>query len=401
MNISELKKDIQNKAAKCVKCGLCLPSCPTYNLTQNECESPRGRIALLDGLASDHLPLTEKLQTYLDHCLHCRACEAVCPAKVEYGKLIDQGQMLISKKNDKHRLPKVVDLVLRYPFLLKLAASMLRCYQQFGWQKHASKIRLLNFFGLDRINSLLPEINKQKIWQDYYPAKTTEQGRVILFAGCATNAFDQITLESAIKLLTAIGYGVYIPKKQKCCGALHKHAGQTETAKKLAADNQTIFQQSDITAIISVASGCGVVLEEYLDKIIDINAFLMRVVWPEKIVLKPLAKKVLLHTPCTLQNVLQISDLPKKLLEKIPAIELHTVQSQQCCGAAGLNMLQNQNMVTKLLLPIFQAFSAVQPDYFVSSNIGCALHINRELAEKGYKTRVIHPITLLAQQLIF
>ena len=129
MNISELKKDIQNKAAKCVKCGLCLPSCPTYNLTQNECESPRGRIALLDGLASEHLPLTKKMQIYLDHCLHCGACEAVCPAQVEYGKLIDQGQALISMQNVQHRLPKVMDLVLRYSVLLKLATFILR-YQK-------------------------------------------------------------------------------------------------------------------------------------------------------------------------------------------------------------------------------------------------------------------------------
>ena len=95
---------------------------------------------------------------------------------------------------------------------------------------------------------------------------------------------------------------------------------------------------------------------------------------------------------------MQISNLPKKLLEKIPAIEIHTIQSQQCCGAAGLNMLQNEKMANKFLSPIFQDFSVIEPDYFVSSNIGCALHINRELAEKGYKTRVIHPVTLLAQQ---
>lgn len=407
MNQQQLKQSIKQEAAQCVKCGLCLPHCPTYQVTQNECESPRGRIALLDGLAKDQLPLTKKVEAYLDHCLTCRACEMVCPAKVPYGQLIDQGKELLAQKNPQRQLPRSITFTVLQPKFAKFTTKLLYYYQQLGLQFLLRKVGILKILGLERLDALLPALKKPQKWQSYYPAQGAEQGRVALFLGCVNNFVDQATLAATIKVITACGYAVFVPIKQRCCGAIHLHAGFAEKAQQLAKENQKAFLLNNVDAIISVASGCCVVLKEYADenfrrKIIDINQFLHQINWPSTIILNTLKERVVLHTPCTMRNVLQQSEATLQVLKKIPDIDLHTFSSKvQCCGAAGLNMLQHPTMANRLIDDILREIQQLKPNILVTANIGCALHIAAASAKKGYKIRVIHPVTLLAEQMIY
>lgn len=398
MNLHELKKSVQAEANQCVKCGLCLPHCPTYALTKNECESPRGRIALLDGIASGQLALTDKARLYLDHCLTCRACEPVCPAHVQYGKLIDRGRSMLQQLSAV-KLPRSLEIALKHPWLFDVARKILHVYRITGLQFLMRKSQLLKLFKLARLDALLPSLKKSINWKNYYPAKTAEQGRVALFTGCMSNFVDQQTLLATIKVLTYCGYGVYVPAAQRCCGAIHVHAGFAEKAVQFAAVNRNVFAQLGIDKIIAVASGCAAVLQEYPLPVVDVSQFVNEIIWPENLQIKPLSQRVSLHTPCTLRNVLNQADAPIKLLQKVPQLELVSLKSTYCCGAAGLYMLEYSQISDELLQSVLLEFTAQKYDWLLTSNVGCHLQMAKAIYEKGYKTRVAHPIVLFAQQL--
>jgi glycolate oxidase iron-sulfur subunit len=415
MNDLQIKTFIQKNANQCVKCGLCLPHCPTYMLTKNECESPRGRIAIMEGLASDQLPLTDKLQNYLDHCLTCRACESVCPAQVPYGELIDHTRMLLAPQNKKNKTVSIwhiLKLALAHPWLWRWLGYLLRLYQRSGLQWLMRKTRLLNKLHLARPDALLPKLGKTVRWRRYYPAVNQEIGRVALFVGCINNFVDQPALQAAIQLLTACGYGVYIPSQQRCCGALHQHSGEHKQAQGFAARNLAAFKKMPIAAVITVASGCTVMLKDYaryldLDAapafsatVINIHQFLAAIAWPSALQLMPSKQRIAVHMPCTLDKSAPQMEALLTLLRKIPGVELMPLATKaQCCGAAGLYMLQQAEMADNLLKSILQQVEILKPDCIVTANIGCQLHIARELRLRGCVIPVVHPVLLLAAQL--
>jgi glycolate oxidase iron-sulfur subunit len=407
MNLTELNTVIQQEANQCVKCGLCLPACPTYTLTQNECESPRGRIALLDGLTKQQLPFTDKAQLYLDHCLTCRACEAVCPAQVQYGKLIDHGRMLLEQavtpQKRVTRLPRILNLMTQYPTLMLYLKGLLKFYQRTGLQYFLRKTSFLKKLKLQRIDALLPALPSAVSLKNYYPAQTTVQGSVALFTGCMSNLVDQTTLLATIKVLTYCGYNVYVPAEQRCCGAMHLHAGHAKEAQQFSAINRQAFKQYNVEAIITVVSGCAVVLKEYLVPVFDVSQFLTQITWPTQLRLKALAQSVVVHTPCTMRNVLQQAQAPIKLLQKIPELKLYYLKNTGCCGAAGAYLLQHPQMAEQLLQNVLNELLGMQEkiDWLLTSNLGCHLHIAKALREKGYKISIAHPIVLFAQQLDF
>ena len=233
---TSLEQSIKREASQCVKCGLCLPHCPTYIITENECESPRGRIALMQGLATKQLPLTEKLQYYLDHCLVCRACELACPSEVKYGQLIDQGRAMLKALTPEKKplfLLRSLYLAIQHPWLLHAIHHLLRFYQYTGLQQLARKTKFLEKINLKELDALLPPLQSIKTWKVFYPAINKEYGRVALFTGCISNLLDRETLFSAIKMLTMCGYGVYVPTEQRCCSALFLHAGYAKKQRYL------------------------------------------------------------------------------------------------------------------------------------------------------------------------
>jgi len=406
MNSQSLPQKIQQQAAQCVKCGLCLPHCPTYRLTKNEGESPRGRIALMDNVAQKTLPITAKLQTYLDHCLTCQACEAVCPANVPYGELIDNARALLNSTpgvRQTLKLPRWLQLGIKHPAFFNLTRHLLRFYQKTGLQALFRKTHLLRLLKLQEADALLPMLTPAITLKTYYPAQNTEQGQVALFIGCINKQVDPETLQATIKVLTWCGYAVHVPSAQRCCGALYQHAGYPESANKLQQINGNAFSPvaNKISAIITVASGCAAVLEKnnLTTKVYDISAFLNAITWPENLQIKPLDKRVALHTPCTLRNVQQQANAPIQLLQKIPGLTINLLSQNNCCGAAGLYMLKFPSFSADLLQPLLTELLSQPVDYLATSNLGCGLHFQQALQKQGIKIALSHPVTLLAQQL--
>jgi len=400
-NIGSDKDFIISEAGRCVACNLCLPYCPTYQLTQLETESPRGRISLLSAVASGQLAATDKLNDLVHHCLLCRACETHCPSSVAFARLMDKGRYLLNQKLVPASRLKVVsnnfvDHLLRHPELLHRAS-------RFAWL-----LKFLPNLGKKsrRFSDYLASVQQHPNWQVNYPAETPGK-QVSLFLGCISRSMDVQTLDDAIYVLNRIGFSVNIPRNQSCCGALSLHAGREDAAIEMMNKNTQAFATTD-TPIIHTASGCGINLETYSDHIEDtgfssriseISHFLDRH-WPDAF--QPSTRKftVLLHSPCSMENSSADADAPFRLLSRFPDIEIRPMSSQyNCCGAAGTKMLTDYEVSSRLREPPIDQISREMPGLVVTSNIGCALHLSEGLRKAGLDIAVKHPISLVADAL--
>ena len=241
--------------------------------------------------------------------------------------------------------------------------------------------------------------------------KNLSKKNVALFTGCISKQLDQELIKASIKILNHLGYGVYVPEQQVCCGALHLHDGNKKQTIKYANKNIDVFnQQQNITAIVSLVNGCSSQLQEYpqletseslVPEVKDIIEFLTEVQWPKDIKFKPLNKTVALQIPCSLQNMLRAEDKLLTLLQQIPGINLppHAIYNK-CCGAAGSYFLKHPQLSDQLKTLAVENLSQNSPELIISSNIGCALQLKAGLSAKNFNTSVIHPVVFLQNHII-
>ncbi|MDE2367057.1 MAG: (Fe-S)-binding protein [Betaproteobacteria bacterium] len=455
-----ISAEIRAEANRCVACGLCLPHCPTYRIIQSEADSPRGRIALMSGVTNGRIPMNARFALHMDRCLTCRACEAVCPNNVRFGELIDKTRAMLEPSRHNIRngevalkpwLRKFVEReLIAKPERIDTLRPLLRFYQRTGLQKWMRKSGLLGKARLALLESQLPLVGKPlrlpagagaaQSWQRVYPSTGKQRGEVGLFLGCVARLTDVATINAAIAVLNRLGYTVHVPRGQTCCGALHQHGGELEAARKLARRNIRTFEELNLDAVISTASGCGAQLSEYFSvpaaqpsenrfpapwetgnaragdsmltdqagsfsaKVMDINAFLAMAGGWDAVRLKPLPHKIAVHEPCSLRNVLRGAAHPYKLLARIPEAQVVPLPgNNQCCGAAGTYFFDQPEMAQTLLHDKLTALNASGARYLATSNVGCAMHIGSALRKAdsaaGTAIEVVHPVTLLARQM--
>lgn len=381
------KASLIAETGRCVACGLCLPHCPTYRKTQSEADSPRGRILMTQAIVQGVLPLNERYAEHIDLCLTCRACENACPNQVNYGKIADEARVLIRQERGTSLAMRLATRVIANPVLMGLGARLLR---------------VANALGMRGIIKSLPAVSRQYRWKTIYPAPAAH-GEVCLFLGCVTNALDAETLASSIFVLNCLGYTVHIPPAQACCGGLHRQIGDSAGAASLEQRNLDAFTRCDNMPILAVASGCGARLLEYLpERAKDINAFLVQAVGWENVSIQPLHAKIAVQEPCTLRNVLNAKGAQQALLQRIPEADIVALPGNaQCCGGAGSYVLTQPEMANRLRDDKISAYQTLEADLMVTSNIGCALHLGQSLNQAGHPAGIMHPVTLLAQQMGF
>ncbi len=399
-----LETEILELADRCVKCGLCLPHCPTYQYSQDENESPRGRIALLQGLATGQLRVDERLRQHIDQCLDCRACERVCPAEVRYEKLLDLGKTLMPPQGKQAfvRLPA-------RPTRLRWLHRLLRLYQASGLQwllRHTwagdSKWRYYD--------SLLPRLRAEKKFAPRYPLKTPRQ-RIALFSGCLASTLEQQTVSAAISLLNRLGCEVDVIPGQTCCGAIAMHNGAPDQALELARHNIEVFGSAEYDVIVYLASACGAQLQAYPDlpwpdaarqqqaiafteKIQEVTTYIASLDWPGDLALQPLDKRIAVHEPCSQKNGLRQSDPCAALLQRIPRARVFALaHNDRCCGAAGSYMLRQPRLAQAFRADKLAVIERSEADYVVTTNSGCALFLDAGLQQ----VKVVHPVVLLEQ----
>lgn len=416
---------VRDLASQCVKCGLCLPHCPTYATLKDENESPRGRIELLKALAEDQLALTPKVQTHLNQCLSCRACERVCPAKVEYGKLITKGRAMIKQHPQSTKAHSLTSILLSYivarPKLLAALHWLLWFIEISKIRAITSKINFPQLIGLGKLNQFLPTVSKPISFKSFYPAIGARQGSVGLFLGCIQKLTDPEIYTASLRVLTHLGYDVHIPKTQSCCAAIALHSGNTKQANELIEKNVNAFEKlfdAKVDYVVSLATGCGTTLKDYPDyidaektqtglhhsfatKVVDISSLVLRSTWPVNLKLKNFEKKIALHSPCTLKNVWQTSEHAEHILKRIPGAEISLIKDPFCCGAAGTYMVDFTEISESLVDKIIDELKPMKVDILATSNIGCALHLQQTFKRYKLPIHVTHPIVILSNLIIF
>lgn len=394
-------------------CGLCAPHCPTYRLSGSELESPRGRLSLMSGVWQGRLEAAPEVQKHLDSCLLCRSCEAICPSQVPFGRIMDATRERLIEQSAAPPRGKLANFgmaLVTHPARLRSAAWLAWLYQVSGMQRLFRALHWPRNPLLRRLEQLLPaKVTPGKLDPRYRPAAThTLRGTVSLFTGCTGAALDRTTVHSALTVLNAAGYEVHIPRDQTCCGALHLHSGETAAARNLAQTNIQAFTTAGRHPMIALATGCAATLREYpaepgadgLPPVHEICEFLVKEAGAgERLTFAPLPQRVLLHTPCSMRNVLRGERYVKALLSAIPDIELIDAPNVGCCGAAGSYMLAQPATAEALRTPLVDAAQTHNVAILATSNIGCALHLAAGLRERGIHVETLHPVTLLARQL--
>ena len=389
-------------ATECLRCGMCVSGCPTFRLFQVEEQTPRRRLRTLRKVLHDQQPIDAVERKQLDDCLQCRACENICPSRMAYGDLFDQAQAQLKPKLN--WLTKSAFWLIEHKQWRMRLMPLLSVYLQLGLKKRLHSSFILKQLGLTNANTLLSKPALKPL-TTHYPTKQVKRGQVALFSGCITESFDRETLLAVIKLINYLGYDVLIPNQQGCCGAIHQHNGQK--ANHLIDNNIKIFNALNVEAVLYNDSGCGAMLNEYKstdeqqsnyfrERLFSVNDFLLTH-WPDNLQLLPAHFNIAIHEPCTQRNVLKNQKTVYTLLQKIPDLNIVALPDNHlCCGAGGSYMLTHSENAQQLRTMKQLAIEAVNVDYVISSNYGCACFLN---AEAEIDKKVFHLLWLLAKQL--
>jgi glycolate oxidase iron-sulfur subunit len=391
----------------CVHCGFCLQACPTYLTLEDENDSPRGRIVLMRALVEGTLPTTDPdVQTHIDRCLGCRACETACPSGVPYGHLLEATRATLT---DVKPIPLVARAILfafaRRP-LLRLAMLGGRVTRALGISRLLARLPGRLGFSMAMLESTRGSI----VRQSYEPASSGTRGTVAVLTGCVMEGLFAETNRATERTLAMNDYSILAAPQQVCCGALHAHAGDAETARALARANIAAFEASGAEYVAVNAAGCGAMMKEYGQILEHDSAWharaekfsacvrdvseLLAAAGPRPGGALPLT--VTYDAPCHLLHAQRIATPPLRVLGAIPGLVLvPLVASEQCCGSAGIYNLVEPDVSNRVLEPKLANIALSGAPLVATGNPGCLMQIGAGLHQTGSSARAVHPIDLL------
>ena len=397
---------------QCIRCGLCLPTCPTYLETLTETSGPRGRISLIKSVGEGDLDLLSPGFVHqMSECLDCRACEAVCPSGVHYGQLVETARTQINRGAG--RPPS---FLLRALFAnlgtMRAAAALLRFYQRSGIRTLVRRSGLLRALKLEALEAMAPEISAEFFVarnQRFESPGATQTA--FLHVGCIMHvAFAQVH-RATVRMLMRAGFTVVVPAAQGCCGAITVHAGEMESGRNLAKTNIEAFERSGADVYVVNAAGCGSTLKEYgemfagdLDWAARAHAFSAKVRdITELLDAAPLAPpdravatQATYQDACHLAHAQRITAAPRRLLAKIPGLHLTDLkESSVCCGSAGIYNVTQPEMAARLGTRKARNIRDTNADLVITANPGCAIQMRNELAKNGKPVAVKHIVEVL------
>ncbi|MGQ9870209.1 (Fe-S)-binding protein [Leptodesmis sp.] len=407
----------------CVHCGFCLSTCPSYRVIGKETDSPRGRIYLMDGVNEGTIPLSPATVEHFDTCLGCLACVTTCPSGVQYDQLIAATRPQIERNHQRSLSEKLLRALIfktfPYPSRLRILLRPLGLYQKLGLQRLVRSLGFLPRISprLAAMESMLPPISPQA-FQDNLPELIPAQGekryRVGMLLGCVQRLFNPEVNDATVRVLTANGCEVVIPRGQGCCGALSHHQGQEEQAKTLARQMIDSFADAGVDYVLINASGCGHTLKEYeriladdslyaekakqfASQVRDVQEFLAEVGLTAK--LSPLQADplpIVYQDACHMLHGQKISVQPRQLLRQIPGVQLREpLDAALCCGSAGVYNILQPEVAEELGRQKVRNLLNTGASIIASANIGCFVQISKHLQLQGKSIPVLHPMQLL------
>lgn len=411
---------------RCVRCGLCLPTCPTYVETLVETSGPRGRIALIKAVAEERLDiLSPGFVHQMSECLDCRACEAVCPSGVDYGKILEPARTQIVRaqapaRTWQGRVGRAVAIgrLFGNMGLMRAAARLLKFYQRSGLRGLVRRTGILRALGLQDLEALAPRISDRFFTpRNQRFSLPVPRATAFLHAGCIMHVAFASWHEATVRVLNAAGVEVVVPRDQGCCGAITIHAGEMALGRDLAKRNIASFERSGADVYVINAAGCGSALKEYghlfhddpewqnraiafSAKVRDILEYVDEIGLPPRS-LGALREIVTYQDACHLAHAQRITAAPRRLLAQIPGLELREMdESSLCCGSAGIYNVTQPEMAQRLQRRKVERVLEVAPETVATANPGCALQIRNGLDRAGARDVAIkHVIQLLDESL--
>ena len=375
----ERKKIISQESDRCVRCGLCVPLCPTYMISKQESESPRGRIALFKTLTENQV-LDNSVADALNHCVGCMRCEAVCPSEVNYSDILHEGKILLNQLKKSAPTPiwlKIFLLITTNHFLNKVFYQTLKFYQKTLLRFTKIKLKPTNFYYQDFLPKLTNYIPFKK------PQKNINAKKIALFRGCVTNLLDRQTLNDTASWLTDLGYDVEF-SDFGCCGALMQHQGDELSLQKQVKKNQRAIADKNYFAVINCASGCHQALQLAMPNktpVFEMQDFLLQHL--EQLKFQSYAKRVVIQPACSQANQLKNLENTKKLLQLVPDLQVLMPTQFNCCGAAGIYFLQYPDKAAQLGEQHLENLLDLNPDVIISNNFGCTLQLSAHIKKQG------------------
>ncbi|HWK67520.1 MAG TPA: glycolate oxidase subunit GlcF [Rhizobiaceae bacterium] len=382
---------------KCVHCGFCTATCPTYVTLGNELDSPRGRIYLIKDMLENGRPADDEIVTHIDRCLSCLACMTTCPSGVNYMHLVDHARAHIEKTYRRPLADRVIRgllaAVLPYPRRFRAALKLARFGQPFlglferlrPLKPVGAMLRLAPSTVSEPASSTRPAI---------FAPETRQRGRVAILTGCAQSVLEPGINEATIRLLTRLGIEVVVPEGEGCCGALVHHMGREEAALAAARRNVDAWireiEGRGLDAIVVTASGCGTTVKDYgfmlrLDPAYaekaarvsalakDVTEYLAAVDLPSP-AMRP-AMTVAYHSACSMHHGQKITRLPKDLLERAGFVVREPREGHLCCGSAGTYNILQPEISARLRDRKVKNIAATNAEIVATGNIGCMTQI--------------------------
>ena len=402
--------------SKCVHCGLCVNACPTYAMTGLEVESPRGRIHLARAVEEGRIPLTAAVASHWDLCLQCRACEAVCPSGVPYGRIMEHARAQLAaappSQGSQRRLRRLMlRNVIARPKVLAAVLAPPRWYAGMPLRSLMRRSGLLRLAGpLGKSERQLPaRLGKPLRPGDRLPQPRIPLSTAVLFTGCVMGELFGDVHRATARVLARSAVAAEATVGQGCCGALHAHDGDLDFARKLARENIDALGGSAEPIIVNSA-GCGAAMKEYGDllsgdaeyaqrarafsaRVRDVTEFLAALPSMPPGVFEA---RVAYQDACHLVHAQRIRTQPRALLTAIEGCQLvETAGADMCCGAAGLYSVVQPEMSGELRARKAAQFAEHRPDVIVTANPGCQMQYNAAVQEAGIKARVMHIVELI------